>query len=197
MVSKYNKGDKAETMILTGKGMFVRLFQPDVHPQYGSKWTVTLLLDAAEKERAEAAQLQVKYNPSYAGKFPGYDGHFVRVTRPTKKSTYAGGGPNDPPEVIDVHQASMDPTILIGDGSDLKVKFIVKSSDAASIKKWGGKSVWLLKAQVTSLIKGVSKSSGYAPEDDFMEDSSEWGSSKSEEANTRTEASPFDKVVAS
>ncbi len=190
----YNsKGNKAETMILSGKGLYTRLFQPDSHPQWGSKWGTTLLLDNAETERAKDAQLQVKYKAEYGGKFPGFEGNFIRINRPTVKSKFAGGGPNEAPEVIDVHSVPLDPYTLIGDGSDLKVKFIVKSGTAESIKKYGGKSTWLIKVQVTNLVKGSPAVGSYFPDADFMEDSSEWGSSiASPKGSPEAASSPFD-----
>jgi len=140
--------DEPTIIILTGKAMYAKLVYPDT--KYEPRWTVDLLLKGEDLEMAKKNEARVKHNPKYEGLFDGFDGHYVNIAKPCSK---ADGEEHDPPEVVDKFTNPVPSDDQVGNGSDIRVRALVKDKISDDIKKkYNGYGLFMTKVQVLNMI---------------------------------------------
>lgn len=141
--------DEPTIVVLAGKAMYAKLVYPDT--KYDPRWTVDLLLDKTNLDMAKDSDIRVKHNPKFEGLYEGYDGHFVRVERPC--ANVKRGIEYDPPTVVDSKTNPVPSEIQLGNGSDVRVRAIVKNSISDADKvKYKGYGLFMTGVQVLNLI---------------------------------------------
>jgi hypothetical protein len=163
--------NEMQILILKGKLMYPKLFQPDT--EYEHRWTVDLLLDAEGIKKANENALRIKKNPKYADQFPGYDGSYLRIDRSVLDK--AKGENRDPPTVVDPKTRPVKSTTRVGSGTDARVRFMVKKKDnkgkflspSEALSKHGGYGMFLLGVMILNLVEYAGRNSD--PDVDFVE----------------------------
>jgi len=156
--------------------MYPKIQAGNYDTKYKDTWTIDLLLDKEGLKVAKAEKLRIKKSSikdgeavtKYAGLFDGYDGSYLRLQRSVVD---ANGDNREPPKLIDSKLNPIPPSVKIGNGSEVKVQFIVKDDDAETIKKFGGKGTFLLGVQVLKLVAYEGRAGD--PEKDFVEEDGE------------------------
>lgn len=180
---------------LKGKLMWPKLHQPDT--TFDHKWTLDLLLDSDGLKEAKKEGLRIKTRDAYKDQFEGFDGSFLRIERPIKT---AAGEDRDPPIVKDSKVKTISDEVIIGNGSDAYVRFMVKTRDATgnemspaeAQKKYGGYGMFLMGVQVLNLVEYERSSD---PDRDFVEED---GFSSQDSSGFNYEEGdeiPFDKTA--
>lgn len=169
-----NKNKNESTVLkMKGKMMWPKLFTPD-NAFNSTKWTLDLLLDKEGLKVAKENQLKVRkvqFNKKtqetstpYSDMFDGFDGSYLRITRPTHK---ASGEAVDPPIVKDSSLRDFPSNVGIGNGSEAYVRFLVKNRDPSVLEEHGGYTGYLLGVQILDLVEYEGSSSS-DPDSDFI-----------------------------
>jgi hypothetical protein len=190
----------AETKILKLKGlaMYARVQPGNYDTKFNPTWTVDLLLDKESLKIAKAEKLRIKKTSvdkssgdaktKYAGLFEGYDGTYIRVTRPVQDRD---GKDREPPALKDGKLRDIPSSVGIGNGSLVNVQFIVKNGDAETLKNYGGYGTFLLGMQVLKLVpfeRSGDPDTDFVEEDDAEYETKEAGGFEFEKADTIDDA---------
>lgn len=154
-------------MMLTGKGYWMKVTKPtENYNKDGQEWAFDVTLDEANKQ----AYLK-------AGGFKGYiknkddeRGDFLSFNRPTKNRD---GGATPPFRIVDDQGKPWDNNVLIGNGSEVRVKYLLNEVGVGRNKG---------KLKPSALAIQVWDHKAYGGDDEF----------ETREGGAEREDSPFD-----
>ena len=133
-----------QTVYLRGKTMYAKILGDPVlnYSKDGKEWKMDLVIDKEAIKELKAAGIgdRVKSKPDYA------DGQYYISFK--QKELRADGTPNEPIKVVDKTNKPWNDNDLIGNGSTVDVKFVVKD--------WGAgkkKGVYLRAVRVLDLVR--------------------------------------------
>ena len=178
---------KSDIIFIKGKAMWPKLFVPDQPPKgkkWTPKWTIDVLLDKEGLAQAEALNLAVETKKdNYRGIYEGYTGAYIRINRAVKNFK---GDAVEQPVVKDRLRNDWAPNVKIGNGSDVKVKALVKNMNPNDEGKFG---TYLLAVQVINLVKFESQGE---PEEDFVEEEGNYETPEDFDFDEGDDIPPFD-----
>ena len=149
--------------------MWPKLFKPET--TFEDRWVTDLLLDTEGLKNAKAKGLRIKKRDDYGTQFDGYDGSYLNLTRNVANKTK--GGDNTPPVVLDAKLSKISQEIDIGNGTDARVRAMVKTrnmsgqemSPAEAMKEYKGYGLFLTDVMIINLIPYERSDD---PENDFV-----------------------------
>jgi len=131
------------TAYLRGKTMYAKILGDPVlnYSKDGKEWKMDLIIDKDGVKALKGYGIgdRVKSKPDYA------DGQYFVSFK--QRESRADGSPNEPIKVVDGQQKPWDQSKLIGNGSTVDVKFVVKDYGAG--KK---KGVYIRAVRVLDLV---------------------------------------------